>query len=454
LVESFFAYVASTPLSAFKVGSAFVHGKASLKALLADSVQIDAGTLPYDENVLAYIHEAREIGRPVYLASACNERFAKTVAEHLGVFDGVFASNHKTNLSGAAKARTLVDKFGEQGFDYIGDSAADLPVWQGAHSAITIRASASVKRALERGKRDLDVEHIPSDGASFHAWLGLLRVHQYAKNALIFVPLLTAHRFELAALWTEFVAFSAFCLCASSVYILNDLVDIQADRLHPTKRSRPLAQGLISPLTAMLAASVLLIASTGLALSISIPFLGVLAAYFLLTTGYTLLLKRKMIVDVIALASLYTIRIIAGCVAISIELSHWLLIFSIFLFTALALMKRYTELAMRLDRSMEDPTNRNYQRADLSIVGALSAAAGMNAVTVFALYISSDTVQRLYSRPLLLWVVCPLLMYWLGRALMMSHRRLMHDDPIVFALKDKVSLMTATSIGLLMLFAI
>jgi 4-hydroxybenzoate polyprenyltransferase len=447
LIENAFSCLGRNPLSAYKIGLALARGKASMKRHLVESVQVDPRALPYDERILAHINEARAKGRSVYLASTWNERRAAAVADHLGLFDGLFVSDHDTDLSGETTARKLTDKFGEQGFDYIGENSADLPVWRIARSVIPVKDPTQVKRALEDNGQN--VKQI----AIVREWLGLLRIHQYTKNVLIFVPMLTAHRLDLTSFLTGFHAFCAFCLCASSVYIVNDLVDVQSDRLHPTKRNRPLASGAIPPLPALLVAAALLVSAIGIALSVSVPFLAVLAIYFSLTTAYTLILKRKMIIDVIALAALYTIRVAAGAVALDIALSDWLLIFSGFFFTALALMKRYTELAMRLDRAMDDPVSRNYRRADLSIVAALSAASGMNAVTVFALYISSDTVQRLYGHPHALWLVCPLLMYWIGRALMMSHRRLMHDDPIVFALKDKVSLMTASAIGALMLIA-
>jgi 4-hydroxybenzoate polyprenyltransferase/phosphoserine phosphatase len=452
LIETGIAYLAAQPLSAHRMLRALWQGKASLKHHIAGSVEIDPATLPYDPAVLKYIEDASASGRPVYLASACNRKYADAIASHLNRFDGVFASSHDANLSGAEKARKLVEAFGERGFDYIGNGAADLPVWERANKAIAIRTPPSVKRALERSGRD--VEYLISPAFDWKPWIKLIRVHQYAKNALIFLPLFTAHRFDAASLLTALAAFVAFSLCASSAYILNDLADIAADRAHPSKRHRPLASGKIAPGPAILFMLLLFLGAIATAALISLPFLAILLGYFALTTGYTFLLKRKMIIDVITLASLYTIRTIAGAVAVGIMLSNWLLIFSIFFFTSLALMKRYTELATRLDKGLAQPSNRNYEPGDLSVVAALSAAAGLNAVTVFALYISSDAVKSLYSEPRLLWLICPLLMYWTGRALMMSHRRLMHDDPVVFAFKDRISLVTGAAIAAIVLLAI
>lgn len=234
-------------------------------------------------------------------------------------------------------------------------------------------------------------------------------------------------------------AFIAFSLAASAIYILNDLVDLDADRNHPSKKRRPLADGTVSITRAMLLIPLLLLLGFAAALAIAPILAFVLLAYVLLTTAYTFVLKRKMLVDVLTLASLYTIRVVGGAAAIPVRMSEWLLAFSMFIFTALALIKRYIELAARIDKELCDPTNRNYRKSDVDIVAALAAAAGFNAVTVLALYISSDAVRPLYRHPEALWLICLVLMYWLGRALLMAHRRLMNDDPIIFALRDRNS---------------
>jgi 4-hydroxybenzoate polyprenyltransferase len=270
---------------------------------------------------------------------------------------------------------------------------------------------------------------------------------------LVFIPLLTAQRFDLLSFVDAVMAFLAFSLAASGTYILNDLVDIDADRKHVSKKRRPLAAGTVPVLEALMAAPILLVIALVGAFLISPIFALVLCVYLGLTIAYTLVLKRKMIIDIIVLASLYTIRVVGGGAAISVPISEWLLAFSMFIFTALALMKRYIDLAERLDADLPDPSNRNYRKSDLDVIAALSAAAGFNAVTVFALYVSSDTVKQLYHHPKALWLVCPILMYWLGRALMLAHRRLMDDDPIVFALKDRISYISAGLIGAIMIGA-
>jgi 4-hydroxybenzoate polyprenyltransferase len=284
-------------------------------------------------------------------------------------------------------------------------------------------------------------------------WLQQLRVHQYAKNGLVFVPVLTAHAFAPSALSASTLAFVAFCLCASGAYIINDLVDVAADRQHPTKRNRPLARGSITRAQALGATALLLACAFLVASAVSVQFVLVLAVYLGLTAAYTFWLKRKLLIDIVVLALLYTLRVIGGAVAIDVTPSDWLLAFSILIFTSLALIKRYAELANRHADDAPELSNRDYKLGDLSVVAAMAAAAGFNSVTVFALYVSSDAAH-LYSRPRLLWLVCPILLYWIGRALVLTHRRVMDDDPIVFVLKDKVSLLTIAAIVALMLAAI
>jgi 4-hydroxybenzoate polyprenyltransferase len=451
LVESAFAHLGHDPLRVVGLLSAVRGGKAAVKAEIAAKTEIDVSHLPYDEDVVSLIRQRRAAGNPVYLASASNERYVRAVADHLGLFDGWFASNDNENLSGALKARRLVEAFGEGGFDYVGNGRADLAVWTAASQRFAVRISPVVRSKLMDIDRDATV--FEDAIGRLHAWIKLLRVHQWTKNALVFVPLVTARRFDLLAFAQAIAAFFAFSLAASAMYILNDVIDLDADRKHPSKKHRPLAAGSVPIVTAMVLIPALLVVAFIGALAIAPALAAVLLAYVALTTAYTFLLKRKMLVDVLTLASLYTIRVVAGAVAISVPLSEWLLGFSIFIFTALALIKRYIELAARLDKDLSNPTNRNYRKSDLDIVAALAAGASFNAVTVFALYISSDVVRPLYRHPEALWLICLILMYWLARALLMAHRRLMADDPIVFALRDWNSYVALGLIGLILIGA-
>ncbi len=450
LIEAIFKRIGTDPAAVFGLLLALRRGKAQFKDVLAQMVDLDAAGLPYDEMVLGLVREARDAGRPVYLASASNAKFVSAVAAHIDSFDGWFASDAATNLSGRAKAERLVETFGERGFDYIGNDEADLPVWAAAARRIGVRTPLQLRRKLAA----LGVEVIDTPKVTWKQWLQLIRVHQYAKNALVLVPLFTAHKFDLESLFQSTLAAIAFSLCASSVYIFNDLVDLSADRQHPTKKNRPLAAGAIPILRGVVAMPLLWLASIGLAACVSWPFLGVLLLYFALTNAYTCWLKTKMLVDVVALSLLYSLRIVGGAAAIDVPVSEWLIAFSLFIFTSLALIKRYIELATRLDKGLPDPSNRNYRLDDMQIVAMLAAAAGFNAVTVFALYISSDTVHSFYRHPQLLWLVCPVLMYWISRVLLMAHRRLVHDDPIVFALKDRNSFIAGVLIACIMLAAI
>ncbi|MEJ7929787.1 UbiA family prenyltransferase [Ramlibacter sp. AN1015] len=425
-------------------------GKAAVKDGIAAGTSIAASTLPYEERVLELIRDARREGRRVYIASANNERYVADVAEHVGA-DGWFASCTAPNLSADAKAQLLVEAFGEKGFDYAGSGQADLPVWEVCRRGWALDPTRGLREAL--AARGSHVTIVAPTKGSMKPWLKLIRVHQWAKNILIFVPLITAQQFGPASLALAVAAFLAFSFAASAAYIVNDIADLEADRQHPSKKRRPLAAGSV-PITAAIPVSLaLLFTAMALALALGPLFAGVLFVYISLTTAYTFFLKRKMLVDIVTLAALYTLRVIGGAAAISVPVSEWLLAFSMMIFTSLALLKRYVELASLLDAGLPDPSNREYRKSDLDLVAALAAAAGFNAVTVFALYVSSDTVRQLYDRPQALWLVCPLLMYWLGRTLMLARRRMLHDDPIQFALKDRTSLVCGALIALIVVGA-
>ena len=303
---------------------------------------------------------------------------------------------------------------------------------------------ASIERIGERSR----------SRASLKIWAKALRVYQYAKNTLVFVPALTAHQMNFATLGSALLAFLAFSACASGAYLMNDLLDLAADRQHPTKRHRALAAGELPISSALMAIPALWAFAVGASLCISTAFLGVLAVYLATTIAYSLVLKRKMLVDVVTLAGLYSLRIGAGAVAAGVMLSEWLMIFSLFVFTSLALIKRFSELSMREGAGLSDPSNRDYRITDLHIIAAMAAASAMNAVTVFALYLSSSAVTPLYSRPWLLWLLAPLLLYWFGRALMIAHRREMPDDPIIYAFRDGASRTTVAAMICIMLAAI
>ena len=314
LLESLFGRIGRDPMSAFGLLFALNSGKARFKDLLAQRVDLDVDTLPYDEAVLTLIGKARAAKRPVFLASASNEKFVSAVAARLGLFDGWFASDANSNMSAEVKAARLVEAFGEGGFDYIGNDKADLPVWAAAARRTGIRTSPKLNGRLAA----LGVEVLDSPKATLRQWLKLIRVHQYAKNALVFLPLLAAHKFDLWSLFNAVLAAVAFSLCASSAYILNDLIDLPADRDHPTKKDRALASGVIPITNAVVVMALMFIASVGISVGVSWSFLGVIALYFILTNAYTFSLKTKMMIDVVTLAALYSLRVIGGAAAIGV----------------------------------------------------------------------------------------------------------------------------------------
>ena len=414
-------------------------GKASLKRQIAGRVDLDVASLPFDEELLDWIREQRAGGRRVVLCTASDAKFAGQIAGHLGLFDEVIASDGRTNVSARRKAALLEERFGKGGFDYVGNSPDDMHVWSKARHAIVVGATeALAAEARERFAVEREFRR-PSPGPFI--WLRAMRLHQWLKNLLVFLPLAGAHQLSNLALLTHAaLAFVAFGLCASSVYILNDLMDLESDRRHPRKRRRPFAAGAISLVGGALFSALLLAAALAIGLAVTPAFVGWLAAYFGVTLAYTLFLKRRVIVDCLTLGGLYTLRIVAGGAAVGIAPSFWLLAFSLFLFLSLAFVKRYSELMIVAKTEQTGAHGRGYQAGDLSIVQTMGVASGFTAVMLMALYINGDTVTRLYSHLEVLWLTIPVLLYWVSRMWMQAHRGNMDDDPVIFAVKDKYSL--------------
>ncbi len=416
--------------------------RAAFKHRLAEAARLDPASLAYNPAVADLAMQARAEGRCVHLATAADSLVAGAVAEHLGGFDSVLSSNGETNLKGAAKADALAARFGEGGFDYAGDSAADTPVWARARRAYVVSPSAAVLGAARSVCADVHTLGVRLSGlARLRLLSRALRLHQWAKNLLVFVPVLAAHRAD-GALARACLSFVAFGLCASSVYLLNDLLDLPHDRLHATKRRRPFASGALSPAAAPgLMAGLLALTLVCTALLPS-GFLEMLALYYATTLAYSFVLKRRAVWDVVTLAGLYTLRIFAGAAAAKIPISPWLLAFSLFLFFCLAVVKRLTELTLfvRAGSGEPGPAGRGYAREDLDMLRSMATSSGYMAVLVLALYVNSSEVTPLYRHPSALWALCPILLFWVSRVLMLSNRGMMNDDPVVFALRDRVSL--------------
>jgi 4-hydroxybenzoate polyprenyltransferase/phosphoserine phosphatase len=436
LHEAILGLVTRDPMALLKLPRWWREGRAELKAHLADRSIADPGALPLHPGVLAAIATAREAGRTVALVSAADHRQVTAVAEATGLFDEAYGSAEGLNLKAAAKAAFLADRYGEKGFDYMGDSTADVPVWQAARQAITVGAGARVRHAAEAANPG--AAHIDLPAARTTAMLKAMRPHQWSKNLLIFLPVLAAQ--DLTRLPFVVLAFAAFCLTASAVYVINDLLDLEADRAHPRKRARPFAAGDLTALQGLILAAGLLLCALILALVVGRPrFLATISIYLAMTFLYSLWLKRKLLIDVIMLAGLYTIRVGAGAAAAAVVLSPWLMGFSMFLFLCLAAVKRQAELTDQLETG-RTASGRAYLAEDLPILRGIALSAGNTAVLVLALYISSSDIQALYSDPGFLWLVCPILLYWSIRMVMKAHRGLMTDDPIVFAVTDRLSL--------------
>ncbi len=452
LLESFLLLLKRNPFYLLLVPLWLLGGKARLKSEIAARVELNGGALPYTKPLLTWLQAQKEAGRPLLLVTASDHRLAQAVADHTGLFDGVLASDGKTNLAGGHKAAELVRRFGEQGFDYAGNHRVDLKVWAHARKAIVANASQGLVAAA--GKLTEVVHVVPPLTGLIKSVAKALRVHQWAKNALVIVPLLAAHRLsELPVLIDGALAFLAFSLCASSVYLLNDMLDLEADRQHHTKCNRPFAAGRLSRVFGLLAAPTLLVVALLISCMLPAKFLLVLGAYYAATLVYSFGIKKVVMVDVLALAGLYTIRIVAGSAAMAIPLSFWLLMFATFIFLSLAIVKRYAELFVMRQQGKLKAKGRGYQVEDISLLQSLGTASGYLSILVLALYLNSPDIATLYSHPKIAWGLVPIMLYWISRIWMETHRGNMHDDPLVYALKDRISLLTGLAAGVVLYLA-
>jgi 4-hydroxybenzoate polyprenyltransferase/phosphoserine phosphatase len=439
LVESTVALVGQNPFAIVHILFALLRGRARFKAWVAEHLVLDIASLPFNQPVLDWLRSEHKAGRSLVLITAADSRIAQAVAEQTGLFSEVFASDGKRNLKAAAKAETLVSRFGRGGFDYAGDARADLPVWRAARHAIVVGGPG-----LQRAARQVaEVERVfPGHERTAVSLLRAMRLHQWVKNLLVFIPLVAAHKVsDGSALLAVVIAFIAFGVTASAVYLLNDLLDLAVDRRHPQKCRRPFASGELPLFWGLVLPPLMVLAALLLSLLwLPVTFLAVLVGYFFMTLAYSFKLKSIPIVDVMTLAGLYTIRVIAGAAAVAIMPSFWLLAFSMFLFLSLALVKRYTELNSLRECGKLSAAGRGWHVDDLSLVSAIGASAGVACVLVLALYIDSQPAEQLYRVPEALWLVCPLLLYWVSRLWFKAHRGQMHEDPVVFAITDWVSL--------------
>ena len=443
LIEATLRLAATRPLKLLRLLPTLFTGRAAFKHAIAAACTLDPATLVYNEDILTLARDAHAQNRPVHLVTAADATVARTIAAHLNLFDGVHASDGTNNLKGTRKADFLVTQFGAHGFDYAGDAPPDLAVWQQARRAIVVSPSPGFLRRVHATCADVQVLGAsPSAATRLRCWAKALRIHQWAKNVLVLVPVLAAHRFDAPTLIQAATALIAYSLCASSVYVLNDLLDLPHDRVHPTKCRRPFASAALPLNQAPLAIGACLAGAVVLALTLPWHFLVMLTVYYVCTTTYSFGLKRKPVWDVMMLAALYTLRVFAGSAATGIRISPWLLAFCMFLFFCLAVVKRQTELVQHLRRGRaETLSGRGYAPADLDVLASMATSSGYMAVLVLALYVNSPDVTALYRHPPMLWALCPLLLFWISRVLLLSHRGMLNDDPVVFALRDRLSLL-------------
>lgn len=438
LYESVFGLLKINIFYIFLLPLWLIKGKANLKHQIATRTDLDIALLPYNKDFLDFLKQQKSGGRTLTLATASNTKYAQKINLHLNLFDTVLASDAETNMSGERKQKRLVEIYGEKGFDYAGNANIDFDIWAHSREAIIVNPEPGVKN---KAKKHLKVGRtFDSTDRGIISYLKAIRLHQWAKNILIFVPLVMSHQLlnPQLALQATF-AFLAFGLCASSVYLLNDILDLPSDRQHDKKCKRPFASGMLPIKHGVLLIPILLLAAFSISLYLPIGYIIALALYYIVTLAYSLKLKQVALIDVLVLAGLYTMRIIGGAAAINIVPSFWLLAFSMFIFYSLALVKRYSELLHIKSSAHGKISGRGYRATDIEGLAQSGIASGFIAILVLALYINSAETATLYKHPEALWLLCPLMLYWINRIWLLTRRDEMHDDPVVFAIFDRRS---------------
>ncbi len=453
LVESFFLLLKTQPLTLLMTPFWILKGKSYFKQKISDLIDLEPDTFPYNKEFIEHLKKEHKRGKSLILATAANQKYARRAATHFKLFDNVLASDSDQNLQGSAKLRALESRYGRFGFDYAGNSRQDLAILALARKAIVVNPDMGVLNAVYK---IASVVHAFDDRPNrLKSFLNAIRIRQWPKNLLLFVPLIISHQTEhIVLLKNTFLGFFSFCLCASSIYLINDLFDLQADRRHPLKCFRPFAAGDLPCVSRILLAFLLLIGAIILAFFLAPHFWGLLAGYCVFSLLYPMRLKQIAIIDVLVLSGLYSLRLIAGGVATSITISFWLLAFSMFIFFSLAILKRYTELLLLNDQEdLKIIAGRAYWATDLETLRVLGICSGFVSILVMALYINSDQVTKLYSNPSVLWMLCPLLLFWISRT-WLSGRGQIHHDPVLFALQDRASQIIGVLILIFMVLAI
>jgi len=467
LVDSVLVLARHRPGLLLRLPGWLAGGKAAFKQKVTTTVELDVEHLPWNQPLLQYLREQHGAGRAIYLATASDRALAGRIAAWLGIFAGVVASDGVTNLAGANKLAAFRERF-PAGFGYIGNALPDAGLLAECEAPMVANPHRALRRRMQRNGTTA-VRSFDDRTPVLKSWLRALRLHQWAKNTLIFVPLLLAHEWNAATLGGAATAFFSFGLCASATYILNDLLDLEADRTHPRKRRRPFAAGDLSAVAGAGAVVVLLTAAAALAMSLPATvaalagydalehpygFLGWLALYAVTTMTYSIHLKRRLLLDVFVLSGLYTVRILAGSAATGIAVSAWLAGFSVFFFLSLAYVKRFSELEGLRERGDAAISGRGYAVGDLEQLRALGTGAAYAAVVVLTLYINNSNASLLYHHPVRLWMAVPVLLLWLSHVWMLASRGQMHDDPVVYAITDKRSLLLGVLMAAVVWFAL
>jgi len=447
LMDSLLLLVRTRPASAVRVPLWLLRGKAALKAEVSARVVLDERHLPYNRRLVEYLDAERGDGRKLYLATGADRQLATRIANHLGIFEGVLASDGRTNLTAGNKLDGLRQTFGEEGYDYIGNAGPDLPLLEHAGAAMLANPTPALRARLR--SRRVTVEREFDDRVPpARAMLKALRLHQWAKNILIFLPLLLAHNLHSGVLAAALLAFLSFSLCASATYIVNDLLDIEADRRHPRKRMRPFAAGDLSVAFGIGTGAVLLGGSLAIAAAwLPREYLMWLLLYLATTLAYSLYLKRVVLLDVILLAGLYTVRMLAGSAATRVPITPWLGALSLFLFLSLAMVKRFSELQNTRARGQTLANGRGYLLGDIEQLRSFGTSCAYAAVVVFSIYIGGHEVTRLYRHADRLWLITPLMILWLSRVWLLASRGELDEDPVIFAVTDRVSLLIGVGVA-------
>lgn len=453
LYETFWSSFSEDLLIPFKAILALLKGKAYLKNFLYKSSKIDIKTLPYNDLVIEYIKEHRASGGKVALVTASSQKIADRIAKHLNLFDFIYGSSQQTNLNGLTKANLQKKIFGINNFDYIGNSLQDIESWKISKKAITLNANKYIRKRCElfnENNLHLKNKNRPN---FFKYFIKQIRPNQWIKNILVFLPIFAAQDFNTNSFFNAFLAFISFSLTASSVYILNDLLDIKEDRNHPKKCNRPFASGNLSFSLGSIGGIVLFIFGVIIGFILKGSFLTILLTYYSITISYSLFFKKKVLVDIFILSGLYALRILAGGTASNLNISFWLIAFSIFIFLSLAAIKRQTEIIDLIDRGKSKIEKRGYKLSDLEFIRILALSSGLVSTLVLSLYINSPKVLELYSKLEFLWIACCLYFFWIIRICFKTDRGEMEYDPIIFTFKDKLSRLIIASIIVLVLFA-